>query len=609
MAVSLLPGKAAVAGNGAPHPRHFAWSLCAPRRVCEADDVRTSGKGWRAWSEHLLARSRPGKLNKLWKGRTSPLLWGWRQRDLGPETAALLLRLHDFARKKGRLAGHVEGELRAWLDGARDAAPNAALALEAIAWTMVLPRLAGTASPALWWAAWEFLVDTALESANSLDIPPLVNQLLGGELAMALAFEFPELAVSGQLAEQARQTLDEGARTLLDGAGMCAGRDLPIGRALLACWTRAYSLGLGVDRNFWAPTVAKRLRTAMLQMVHWTRRDGSSVFDEEADARLEPAFLERLTTLFGSRRGAGEIRFWLPSYRVLPEVDAKAKPRRKLPEPAVHSEWGQASLLRSDWSRSAATLAVLWHDATAKIEFSIGNEILALGNWRTELRRDGELLSPSAAWEEVCWISDDDGVYLELEQQLAPGVSLQRQMLLAREDRFLLIADAVMGMTSAKWDYSSSLPLAPHVAFEPAGETTEGALNTKHGAYRVFPLALPEWRLAARGCELSQSSQGLTLRQSHTGTGLFAPLWIDLDPRRQSAPYTWRQLTVAEDRQILPRDVAVGYRVQVGKRQWLIYRSLGERGNRTLLGHNLITDYLVARFQRNGEVEAIVEIE
>jgi hypothetical protein len=76
-----------------------------------------------------------------------------------------------------------------------------------------------------------------------------------------------------------------------------------------------------------------------------------------------------------------------------------------------------------------------------------------------------------------------------------------------------------------------------------------------------------------------------------------------------ASPATWRQLTVAENREILPSDVAVGYRVMVGKEQWLIYRSLGKPGNRTVLGHNLVTELLIARFDRQGEVEPLLEIE
>jgi len=49
--------------------------------------------------------------------------------------------------------------------------------------------------------------------------------------------------------------------------------------------------------------------------------------------------------------------------------------------------------------------------------------------------------------------------------------------------------------------------------------------------------------------------------------------------------------------------------VALGNRQWLIYRSLGQPGNRTLLGHNLSTEMLVARFDKSGEVEPLIEIE
>ena len=609
MAVSLLTGTAAHVGNGAASHQHRCWSLYAPRRVCEADDVRVSGKGWRVWAEHLRERTRPGKLCKLWRARTSPMLWGTRPSDLGSETAALLVRLHDFARKKGRLAGHVEGELRAWLDGARSAPRHASLALEAIAWTMVLPRLASTATPALWWDAWEYLVELAAAPLVPNGEAPLVTQLLNAELPLALAYQFPELAVSGQLAEQARQTLDEGCRLALDSQGLCAASELFAMRRMLACWTRTYSLGRGVDRTFWGPGVAKRLHSVFTQLLHWTRRDGSAVFDDDCEARLEPAFMEWLNALFGSRRTSQLTSLWLPQFRARIPGLPKPKRRAKLPDAAVHSEWAQASLLRGDWSRAAASFAVLWHEPTPRVEFSLGSEVIASGEWRTEIRRDGVLLPFERPWEEVCWVSDDDAAYLELELQLAPGVSLQRQIMLARDDRFLLVADAILGANSAKWEYSSTLPILPHVALEPAGEMTEGTLHTRGGAYRVFPLALPEWRAAARGDELSQGPSGLALRQHATGVSMFCPLWIDLDPRRQSAPYTWRQLTVAEDRVILPRDRAAGYRVQVGKQQWIIYRSLGEKGNRTLMGHNLISDYLVAQFHRNGEVDALVEIE
>ena len=121
---------------------------------------------------------------------------------------------------------------------------------------------------------------------------------------------------------------------------------------------------------------------------------------------------------------------------------------------------------------------------------------------------------------------------------------------------------------------------------------------------------IPEWRAEKRIGELAHSCEGLELRQSQGGGRLFAPLFADLDRRRYRKKLTWRQLTVAESLQVQPPEVAAGYRVALGEHhQWLIYRSLAPKANRTLLGHNLSTEMLVARFDRSGKVDPLVEIE
>ena len=68
-------------------------------------------------------------------------------------------------------------------------------------------------------------------------------------------------------------------------------------------------------------------------------------------------------------------------------------------------------------------------------------------------------------------------------------------------------------------------------------------------------------------------------------------------------------MTVAENREIVARDQATGFRVQVGRDQWLVYRSFQQPSNRTLLGHNLVSELLVGRFTKKGTVESLVEVE
>ena len=101
----------------------------------------------------------------------------------------------------------------------------------------------------------------------------------------------------------------------------------------------------------------------------------------------------------------------------------------------------------------------------------------------------------------------------------------------------------------------------------------------------------------------------LCLKQSQTGRGLFAGLLFDLNPARSIRPRTWRQLTVAESLEIVPRDLAVGLRVNIGLQQWVFYRVVAQSGNRTFLGENFNDDFFAGVFESDGSVRGIMMIE
>jgi hypothetical protein len=149
------------------------------------------------------------------------------------------------------------------------------------------------------------------------------------------------------------------------------------------------------------------------------------------------------------------------------------------------------------------------------------------------------------------------------------------------------------------------------VSFQGEAETREGLLTTAQGpSLRALPLALGEWRTGSTCGALQGTPSGLELTQTAQGEALFAPLFIDLDPRRLTKEVTWRQLTVGKSRAAVPLDEAVGYRAQVGRNQWVLYRSLGGAATRTVLGRNLYNELLIGRFQTSdGSVKTILEIE
>ena len=115
---------------------------------------------------------------------------------------------------------------------------------------------------------------------------------------------------------------------------------------------------------------------------------------------------------------------------------------------------------------------------------------------------------------------------------------------------------------------------------------------------------------SAEEVTLVGESGRLTLADTTTGRSLYSGMVFDLDPRRSKKPRTWRQLTISEMLQVVPRDLAVGFRAQSGGDQWLVYRSLGPAGNRAVLGQNISCEFYAGRFrEEDGLVTEWIEIE
>jgi hypothetical protein len=575
------------------------WHPSAPRAVQKAYASGDDAAGWTVWRRHLERRKRPLPPSQAVGGN-----WMFNCGLSAAELSALFL----LQRRPGD-GRPMPAILRQWLDETTAKRWTPGDALSALAWCHALPGLAAALPADAWWQLLFHLARMATDagaadSAGQWDKEPLVEQLVAGELALTLAYLFPELTVSGPLAAQAAAVLSAGAAELLDDRGLPHARHLDRLPLLLACWTRSRILGRRLRKGGWPRAGDKPYRRLLRSALRLARRDGAHVFSDSANGSAHGQLLAAAAALGGR-----------PKDRRLAELllGGNRKWRRgraaRLPAAALHSEWAATAVLRPDWSPTAPRLTVLYPDATCRMELSCGKDVLWSGVWTLNVQLDGEPLLPASPWDAVCWVSDDDADYLELEIELAEGLRVQRQMLLARRDRFLLLADAVLSERPAEIGYRGALPLSAATAWREACETREGVLAGGKPRAMLVPLALPEWLADCRGGELVATAAGLELRQAATGRALWAPLFFDLDRGRLGKPLTWRSLSVAEAHVVQPPDVAVGYRVAIGRSQWLLYRSLAPPQSRSLLGYNVRSETLVARFDRRGEVEPLVEVE
>ena len=584
------------------------WHKSAPASVRRAFRSGNAEAGWAAWQRHLAGRKRRVAGAKRSDAPVS-LVWGFADQSCASVPVSRQPPTDSRTKPEwlDRTGPPLERGLLTWLGESAGSAAGVDYALEALACCHALPRLAAVLSSEVWWALLDHLLCAVADAGGiELDRDPLAHQLLAGELALTLGGLLPEITPCRKLLPAARRALSAGLVDLLDGEGLPHGKHLALLRPLLACWTRCRAVGEKLQRGCWSKSAQTQYEWLVRQGLRLARRDGTQVFSARRAADRTGELFEAALRFGGDDDDRDIAALVLPRRNKAGkrEIDESA-----LPEAANHSEWASVAVLRPNWSRSEPRLTAVYEGKSLRIELDCGKDVLFSGTWELDVRLGGRPAAPADDYEDICWVSDDDVDYLELEIELTGQIRVGRQMLLAREDRFLFLADAILGPRPGKLEYRGRLPLCSDISFQRAGQTREGFLTGSKRRALVLPLGLPEWRTDKRIGELTRTDRGLELYQSLQGACLYAPLFFDLDRRRMTRRPTWRQLTVAESLAVVAPEVAAGYRVAAGRRQWLVYRSLATSANRTLLGHNLSSEMLVANFQRSGEVDPLLEIE
>ena len=389
---------------------------------------------------------------------------------------------------------------------------------------------------------------------------------------------------------------------------------------------------------------------------------GSLPWEEPTEKLFEKAAAATLRLLGGQGRllvGAGRMpaAFSDPVLAVAAESDGKrvrrtaeavqgpARPRaaggrkkkkddkhEKLLSRDLHDGAAAIAVIRSGWERNAIRVLLEYRDAVPHLEIAIGDRLLVDGPWQWRVSRGGRPLEMEGPWTLSCWESDKKATYLEIIAPLSGGMQIDRQIVLLPQDRIVLLADAITHQTGERgtgeraeekagdalpeplWSQAigglrveTVVPLAAALEGEQAEETREVLVYDTKPRLLAIPLAMPEWKTAGRG-SFAATPEGLVLDHQAAGSRCYSPLWLDLEPARQGRPLTWRQLTVADTRQNLPPHQAIGFRVQEGLEQWLVYRTLDEPRNRTVLGCNISCGFLMGRIGRTGAVDRDIEI-
>ncbi|MBW3541755.1 MAG: hypothetical protein KY476_15925 [Planctomycetes bacterium] len=581
------------------------------------------------WQPDLLLGVRPGESSRMRTllERHEQLTGRRRERDKRR-------RSNGRAAKNGHAAPVVgSAPPDEWLNGLQ--APEPPTAVEALLLLDLLitqgPSLPGDELWTLWRTALEWSTALAGESdaaaaapeRGSLDVEQLQRY---GELPWMAGLVLEAVSGAGRLKKAGRRFRRAELAAQIGDDGAPDPRWLPALPVWLSSHARCGELARRAgEEKLWNAAAERRWRRLFSVAAALSGADGRCVLpggNDSAESAGPRADWTELISVAATEievppHESLKLLKHLGSRKRRPEGASKLRSHRD--RPGVQSDEARLAVLRSDWSPTADVLAVAHDRSLPLVALAGGGEPLLAGRWELELRVDGRTLSLADHWECVCWHSDADGDYCELQQTIG-DVHVERQFLLARGGRYALFADCVSGAGDSRVELSSRLPLAEGIAATAERPTREVRLSDasrpatdKRGVdgplARVFPLAMPQDRTLSVAGAFEIAEDSLALRLSGLG-GLYSPVLLDWHPRRRLAPAQWRMLTIVEEGRRLKAGEAGGYRLRLGRHHLLAFRSLCRPGAyRTVLGHHTRYETVVGRFTEDGEVEPVLLVE
>jgi hypothetical protein len=618
----------------------IVWRKSAPnglQRAALDGDLREFGRRLRAttpfrraakWATHIDMAACPSWWQPLWSRhafgpsarsrRLAEFLASWQARDAG---ASCRVR-----------AGRIDriGELFDEYDGPAPVDP-----FEQLCWGTLLlygTFLSDDLFGRLWCAAHRWAESRTSTFTRDEHSPSTADQklLAEGELPALLGRLCTEVRGARRIAAEGAQTLRVDLQKLTDADGTPHARLLERLPLCLAPLVRATYTAQVLGKPWWDDASRVRFRRLVTQSAALCRSSGQTALSNGATS-APVALLRTAAHLAGLKPRHRTAQFLLSIADDVGDLTSDVAPtprrhgahqigrkRRRLHptsrkhRPATQSDWAQLACLRNNWGLGADACVIAFDGNVPRIDLTAFGVPLLSGPWCYATTIAGDPAPAVEHWECVCWYTDHDADFVEIQGSAGGQTTLLRQALLSRTDHFLLLNDVVRSADQAAGDLTHTLrlPFASAITASSDALTREWRIEMGSLPMRMFPLGLPQHTVHAAAGRLHIDSAGLELSHRASGNGLSTPLLLDWSPVRRDEPAQWRPLTVAENGHVLAAWQATAYRLRVGEHQWVYYHSLrpGETA-RTVLGLHTFHETVIGEFSSTGEIEPIVVVE
>jgi hypothetical protein len=453
------------------------------------------------------------------------------------------------------------------------------------------------------------------------DVESRDTWLKAGLLSLTCGLLFDDVKGAPRLSRIGRASLNFQLLHVTDSAGTPVGEVFDALPEFLSLWSDGLLISRLFETTLWKSSATKRFDKMLRRLAAAVRTPGILTGTENGESAA--SLLRMAAAHHGVSPGSDEMVCLEPSVTssrsTRSAASSKTTPSRKVKKlskkaiPSWQSDDTDAACLRTSWAPDASMVTARFNSEPVKLDFVVEGVPIFSGPWQLELAEGGDILELEAAWECICWNSDSDVDYLELQLEFEGGPIIHRYVLLSRVQQFAIISDIISNSTPGRVDLATSLPLAHGVTLESSGNGREQILKAGDKTVRVFPLALPQdsgiGTAGHIGLNEVDDCSSLTLSHASESGTMFSPIVFDWAPERRSAPAEWRQLTVTRAGEI-DTSGAASFRIQIGKLHLVLYRSLGGTERyRTFLGYQAESETVIGHFTNSGEIREILIVE
>jgi hypothetical protein len=349
------------------------------------------------------------------------------------------------------------------------------------------------------------------------------------------------------------------------------------------------------SKQGWSKEFEKSFLLVLQAAAQFSRTEGELFHDAVSSSKEAKQIL-------GALSEEKRLKPWSVMLEELRSGKIKGKHARQC-ELGIECDEAKVGVLRADWDKDAAHVGLDFSSPLCQLDVRLMDRVIFQTPWETRIEIDGdEFSTTSQPWENVGWNEDEFGQYIEVKQEVAEGVTIERVIFVPRHSKMVLLLDVLRASSAAKTRIEWNLASPTVGGISPLGETRARQAEGVDFDLRFLPVAGYSGELEPSCQSISANGGKLRVTAEQKGAAVALPLLVVWDKKSLGPQRIWRPLTVTSDRVPVATHEAFAVRVPHEGKQMVFFRSLVGTRRFAFIGHQTFYETIVGDIDDKGKL-------